>query len=153
MKENDTVIGWNERESICMPKKWMFCFNNNCHVKESCFRHFAAMNFSSDRERGYTVFPQMVRDGRCKFYIETQKEVKACGLTKLYDNVNCRDARVLRNALYEMLGSKRNYFRYNSGERWLSVRLQQKIRNLFKSYGYENVEFEHYMETYNYECE
>ncbi len=150
MNENEII---NEEKAIKAPrlsKDWLFCFNGICKMRESCFRYFASLNFLGNRELGRAVFPQNDCNDECKFYIEKRIERKAWGMNAMYENVAYFDARKIRKDLYDILGNKRGYYRYNSGEKWLSEEGQEMVREVFRLYGYEDVEFEHYVETYVY---
>lgn len=138
------------RKNLRLPKSWLFCFNSNCAMREKCFRYFAAQNFIGNRKLGRAVFPQNDKNGECIYYIEKRIERKAWGLGRLYENVAYYDARQIRKDLYDILGNKRGYYRYNSGERLLSAEKQEMVREVFRMYGYEDVVFEHYIETYAY---
>ncbi len=148
MNEKEIMI---EGKAIMAPrltKYWLFCFNANCKIREKCFRYFAALNFTGDRKLGKAIFPQNNTNDECIYYIEKRIERKAWGLGRLYENVAYYDARMIRKDLYDILGNKRGYYRYNSGERLLSAEKQEMVREVFRIYGYEDVKFEHYIETY-----
>ena len=142
------MIEKKARKNLRLSRNWLFCFNANCKMREKCFRYFATQNFTANRMFGKAVFPQTDSNEECIYYIEKRIERKAWGMATLYENVTYYDARDIRQGLYKILGSKRNYYRYNSGERLLSMEKQEIIRALFGIYGYEDVEFEHYVETY-----
>lgn len=148
MNEKEIIIDEKTIKAPRLSRHWLFCFNGNCMMREKCFRYFAALNFTGNWKFGKAVFPQTDANAECIYYIEKRIERMAWGLGRLYENVAYYDARKIRKDLYDILGSKREYYRYNSGERLLSAEKQQMVREVFRIYGYEDVEFEHYTETY-----
>lgn len=148
MNEKEIVIERKARKNPRLSRYWLFCLNANCKLRENCFRYFATRNFTADKKFGKAVFPQTDSNEECIYYIEKRIERMAWGMATLYENVAYYDARKIRQDLYKILGSKRNYYRYNSGERLLPEEKQEIIRAVFRIYGYDDVEFEHYVETY-----
>ena len=94
------------------------------------------------------VFRGMGDDGVCDFFLEKRIERQAWGMDKLFEKVFYNDARSIRKALLGMLGNKGGYYRYNRGEKYLSATQQERVRAVFRRYGYERVEFGHYVDRY-----
>ena len=94
------------------------------------------------------VFRGMGDDGMCDFFLEKRIERLAWGMDKLFEKVFYNDARSIRKALFGILGIKRSYYRCNNGEKCLSPTQQERVRAVFRRYGYERVEFGHYVDRY-----
>ena len=61
-----------------------------------------------------------------------------------------KDAPVLRAEMREYLGSKGQYYRYKLGQLKLLPEQQEYIKQLFASYGYQNVEFDNFADEIDF---
>ena len=82
--------------------------------------------------------PTAIGDGECKLFRGAEKVEMAKGLHAIYSDIASKRARsCIRKHLTEFLGSKGTYYRYMDGERLLSPRLQQEIREIIHLYAPE----------------
>ena len=57
----------------------------------------------------------------------------------------------LRHKIGELLGSGGTYYLYRNGKRWLTPAQQDAIRQIFRSYGYDDeLTFAKYKEDYDF---
>lgn len=131
-----------------LPYGWTYCFNEQCVVKEECVRFLSTRFLSEKRHSGNAVFPSAWRNGNCQYYEKLRIAKLAWGFDHLYRNVTLKDAPTLRCRLRGYLGSKGQYYRYKLGQLLLLPKQQLEIKELFRSYGYDDVEFDHFKETF-----
>lgn len=131
-----------------LPYGWTYCFNEQCVVKEECVRFLSTRFLSEKRHSGNAVFPSAWRNGNCQYYEKLRIAKLAWGFDHLYRNVTLKDAPILRCRLRGYLGSKGQYYRYKLGQLLLLPKQQLEIKELFHSYGYDDVEFDHFKETF-----
>lgn len=131
-----------------LPYGWTYCFNEQCIVKEECVRFLSTRFLSEKRHSGNAVFPSAWRNGNCQYYEKLRIAKLAWGFDHLYCNVTLKDAPTLRCRLRGYLGSKGQYYRYKLGQLLLLPKQQLEIKELFHSYGYDDVEFDHFKETF-----
>ena len=74
----------------------------------------------------------------------------AWGFDKLFAEIKVKDAPALRAKMREYLGSKGQYYRYKLGKLKLLPEQQEYIKQLFDSYGYHDVEFEHFSDEIDF---
>lgn len=131
-----------------LPYGWTYCFNEQCVVKDECVRFLSTRFLSEKRHSGNAVFPSAWRNGNCQYYEKLRIAKLAWGFDHLYRNVTLKDASTLRCRLRGYLGSKGQYYRYKLGQLLLLPKQQLEIKELFHSYGYDDVEFDHFKETF-----
>lgn len=131
-------------EAKGLPYKWAYCFNEQCVAKEECVRFLSTRFLSDECCCGEAVFPAAWRNGSCKFYATLQPVRLAWGFDHLFRNVKVSDAPTLRCKVRGYLGSKGQYYRYKLGQLFLLPKQQMDIKNIFRSYGYDDVEFDHF---------
>lgn len=131
-----------------LPYGWTYCFNEQCDVKDECVRFLSTRFLSEKRHSGNAVFPSAWRNGNCQYYEKLRIAKLAWGFDHLYRNVTLKDAPTLRCRLRGYLGSKGQYYRYKLGQLLLLPKQQLEIKELFHSYGYDDVEFDHFKETF-----
>lgn len=129
-----------------LPYGWTYCFNEQCAVKEECVRFLSTRYLSDKCYSGQAVFPMAWRNGNCKYYEKLRVVKLAWGFDHLFLNVKLKDAPILRSRLRGYLGSKGQYYRYKLGQLLLLPKQQVGIKKIFQSYGYEDVEFDHFTE-------
>ena len=130
-----------------VPNGWALCFNENCKMKDACLRYMAAQFAPADMTTATCVTPHALHGDECKKFVAERYDTEAWGMSRLFDGVQHDHFTQLRDALYSMLG-RRNYYRYNNGERVLSVKQQQQIADLFKRYGYQDAPtYDHYVKV------
>lgn len=131
-----------------LPYGWTYCFNEQCVIKDECVRFLSTRFLSEKCHSGNAVFPSAWRNGNCQYYEKLRIAKLAWGFDHLYCNVTLKDAPTLRCRLRGYLGSKGQYYRYKLGQLLLLPKQQLEIKELFHSYGYDDVEFDHFKETF-----
>ena len=112
-----------------LPYGWIYCFNEQCVVKEECVRFLSTRFLSEKRHSGNAVFPSAWRNGNCQYYEKLRIAKLAWGFDHLYRNVTLKDAPTLRCRLRGYLGSKGQYYRYKLGQLLLLPKQQLEINN------------------------
>ena len=128
-----------------VPNGWALCFNENCKMKDICLRFMAARFAPADMIVANCVTPHALKGDECRKYVAERYDTEAWGMSHLFDGVKHDDFARMRDAIYSMLG-RRNYYRYNNGERMLNVKQQQQISDLFRRNGYQQAPtYDHYV--------
>ncbi len=133
-----------------LPPSWVFCFLDGCPKAEECMRHFSAQYIPDDKKRGYAVFPTALSGDACDYFKPIRKIHAAYGFDTIFKEVKRRDDKALRAKVKAYLGGNGTYYRYQHGERLLTLEQQQWIIDIFRSFGYtENLVFDHYRDVYD----
>lgn len=127
-----------------LPSGITYCFTEQCPAKDKCIHYLSSLYKSDDTDRGYAIFPNALKDGKCKHFAPLRVVKMAWGFEKLFAEVKVKDAPILRSKMRDFLGSKGQYYRYKLGQLKLLPEQQEHIKQLFARFGYENVEFEHF---------
>lgn len=132
-----------------IPYHWALCFNDNCTRREECLRYQAAQvtadEQAEENHKAMCVTPLAWRNGTCSCFAAIRTERIAWGFDHLYDHVHKIHYEAIKDGIMTYLNGRSNYYRYRCGEKKLSVKQQQWIENLFKSFGYNDpVRFDHY---------
>lgn len=127
-----------------------YCFNPDCPMAESCFRHIAVKFKSSSKKSGNAIYPDALQDGKCNYFIRPRVIKAAWGFNSLYDSVKHHDVATMRVKVMAILGGKTSYYRYHRGEKLVTPELQDAIARLFEARGYASPSFDHYQETVDF---
>ena len=127
-----------------------YCFQEQCPLKDDCIHYLCSLYKADDVDKGYSVFPNALRDSKCKYFAALRIVKMAWGFDTLFEDVKVKDAPVLRAKMRAFLGSKGQYYRYKLGQLKLLPEQQEYIKHLFAQFGYENVEFEHFTEEIDF---
>ena len=123
---------------------WYYCFNAECPRSAECICYISSRFIPEGKEYGNAIYPNALRDGKCKHFMRARVEMTAWGMTHLYDNVQLKDADNLKYKMISLLGGRTKYYRYHRGEVHLTPELQQEANQLFAQYGYQPPRFDHY---------
>ena len=135
-----------------VPPGYVMCFNSDCPQHEECLRWIAGQQASDNLRVATTVLPSVLKLSRCTYYRKAELQLMAWGFSKLFEDVKRKDAKPLRDAMVNYLGSNGTYSRYRLGRKKLSPQQQDYILNLFRRSGYtEGLEFDHYVTTYDFD--
>lgn len=136
-----------------VPEWWAICFNSDCPLSDQCLRHRAGSVAPTDLTKHLCVTPGACSaDGHCPHF-ETDGTIRlASGFGNIFSRVGTDDMRRLRPQVMAYLGSPRSkgtYYRYAHGERLLTPRQQEWIRNLLRRNGYSgDGEFGQYIDDF-----
>lgn len=140
----------NAFECGSVPYGIHYCFTESCPMKDNCIHYLASLYKSDDNDRGYAIFPNALRNGKCQYFSPLRVVKMAWGFDKLFAEVKVKDAPVLRSKMRDYLGSKGQYYRYKLGQLKLLPEQQNYIKQLFAQFGYEDVEFEHFSDEIDF---
>ena len=153
MKINKTVKPISPNFDFSKVPSWyVLCTNKECPLKDNCLRFLAGSHAPDDLEYANCIMPKTLKDGKCRWFDKITIEVWAAGFTHLYDGVLKEDYTEMRKTITSYLHGAKMYYEYKRGERALSEKDQQWIKDFVKSYGYDReVEFDRYFEDYVYQ--
>ena len=138
-------------DSNMIPPSWSYCFNAQCPMHEHCLRFQSALEIPEKREFGSAVYPNAIKNGKCRFYRKDEKVVLATGFL-VKDNPRATNMFIeMRHRITDYLGGNGTYYLYRNGKKWLSPQQQEGIRRIFRNAGYtEEVIFGHTKEEYDF---
>lgn len=127
-----------------MPRSVTYCFLSNCPQRETCVHHLCFLANGERMEKGRAVFPGALKKDGCPYFAPLRMVRMAWGFDGLFRDVKVKDAPKLRAQMRELLGSKGQYYRYKLGRMKLLPEQQAEVERLFSSFGYSEVEFDHF---------
>ena len=133
-----------------VPSIITYCFTEPCPMKNKCIHYLSALYDKDKKDRGEAIFPNALKDGKCKYFTPLRVVKMAWGFDKLFAEIKVKDAPALRAKMREYLGSKGQYYRDKLGKLKLLPEQQEYIKQLFVSYGYHDVEFEHFSDEIDF---
>ena len=134
-----------------IPQSWKFCFHTSCPLKDKCLRYQTGLEIPADRKWGNAVFPSAFQDGKCPFFRKDEKVTLATGFVVSGNSQMGSLFVSMRRSLTNYLGGNGTYYLYRNGQKWLSPRQQQDIRDLFRKAGYQGeVVFGATKDTYDF---
>ncbi|MBQ6680754.1 MAG: hypothetical protein IJM78_00785 [Prevotella sp.] len=135
-----------------VPNRWALCFNSACERRETCMRFFAGRHVPEQMLTGNAVLPSAWQKGDCKAFCEMRTVRMARGFSHIFYNLLARHTALLREKVKDYLGGNGTYYRYLHGEKPLTPKQQEWIRQLFSRYGYaDQVVFDAYETAYDFQ--
>ena len=98
-----------------VPSIITYCFTEPCPMKDKCIHYLSALYDKDKKDRGEAIFPNALKDGKCKYFAPLRVVKMAWGFDKLFAEIKVKDAPALRAKMREFLGSKGQYYRYKLG--------------------------------------
>lgn len=132
-----------------IPRSWLYCFNSGCTLRNECVRYLSSSALSPARTSGPAVYPTAAGP-ECPHFKQLRTIRSAWGFTLMFANVRTADAPLLRALMKARLGGNGMYYRYHHGQRRLTPEQQAWIKSLFRHYGYDKAEFEHYRDEIDF---
>ena len=130
-----------------LPYGWTLCSLSECSRKEECLRYQVCQSVTLTR--GQCVLPAVLLKETCPYFHPIRKVNVAIGFKGIFREVKERDHSEIRRKIANYLGRGGTYYRYRNGERSLTPKQQEWIRQLFRRYGYtEEVVFDRYETIY-----
>lgn len=146
MKEDNNIFDFR-----MVPPSFALCFKADCPRAAECLRFKTAGFLPAKHQMGPAIYPNItVGEKGCRYFHPSKPKVMAWGLSSMFYDVRSFHVADLRAAVKNYLGGHTNYYRYNRGEYLLSPEQQKQILKIFKKNGYEDVDFEHYVTTYDF---
>ena len=138
-------------DSSQISPSWLYCFNAQCPMHDSCLRFQSALEMPDDKEIGSAVYPNALRNGQCRFYRKDEKVTLATGFV-VEGNPRASNMFIeMRYWITKYLGGNGTYYLYRNGKKWLSPKQQEDIRRIFRRAGYtDKVVFGHTKEEYDF---
>lgn len=133
-----------------LPNRISYCFTEPCPMKDECIHYLAGLYKSDEVQQGHAIFPNALKEGKCKFFAELRIVKMAWGFDKLFTEVKVKDAPVLRSKMRKYLGSKGQYYRYKLGQMKLLPEQQEHIKQIFAQFGYQDVDFEYFSDEIDF---
>ena len=132
-----------------LPYGWAMCYLSECSRKEECMRYQVCLTATCTKSQ--CVLPAVLRQGKeCPYFHPIRKIQVAIGFKGIFREVKERDHSEIRRRIANYLGRGGTYYRYRNGERSLTPKQQEWIRQLFRHYGYtEEVVFDRYETIYD----
>jgi hypothetical protein len=121
-----------------VPKKWAVCFQNDCPMKEECLRWKAAQVVPEKVQTLMCVTPYTRKGNECPCFASAEPVRLAWGMTKLFANVPWYMVKVLREEMFPIFGSRRQFYRYRLGRWVISPEQQRQVAQVFRNYGFED---------------
>ena len=134
------------------PYGYPLCFNNDCALHDKCMHYQIGQLAPADRHAGPAIYPSAWKDGTCRYYREKKLVQLAWGFNQLYHGMTGGQIHDARGTLRAHLGSGMSaYYRYHHGERLLSPKLQEEIRDIIVRFGgSKDVKFDHYVTSWDF---
>ena len=138
-------------DSSQISPSWLYCFNAQCPMHDSCLRFQSALEMPENKVNGPAVYPNAFKNGQCRFYRKDEKVTLATGFI-VEGNPHATNMFIeLRYWITKYLGGNGTYYLYRNGKKWLSPKQQNDIRRIFYKAGYtEEVVFGHTKEEYDF---
>ena len=120
-----------------VPSDWALCFRNECPFHDNCQRWLAGSYAPRTVVLRTCVTPHAVNAEKpCKYYVKPEPILMARGFGDIFKDVKRSDYNEMKAKLINYLGSERTYYYYKKGDKLLSPKQQEWIRQLFERYGY-----------------
>ena len=131
------------------PTHWAICFQDECPLKNACLRYAIGHMAPAKLTHHSTVLPAARRGDQCTLFATKEPVRMARGMKGLLTGVRTGDAQEMREQLFDIFGSRRQFYRYRNGEYEITPRQQALVAQLFRQYGYEHqVAYDHESEQY-----
>lgn len=116
---------------------YLVCFNDGCARSGECMRRRLAGYVPSTRRIVESVNAGYVaaRGGQCEYFRQARPVTMHKGLTRFYDQIPERTARMIRKALISDFGNS-NYYRYRSGELLITPAVEEHISQVCRRLGW-----------------
>lgn len=132
-----------------IPRSWLYCFNSNCTRRDECVRYLSSATLSAECTSGPAVYPTAAGHN-CQHFKLARTIRSAWGFDQMFADVRTADAPMLRALIKARLGGNGMYYRYHHGQRRLNPEQQAWIKSLFRHYGYDGAEFDHYRDEIDF---
>lgn len=134
------------------PGNYELCFNEQCSLHEQCMHYQMWLMRPRHLKGGPAVYPSAWEDGECVSFRDKKLVRMAYGFNGLYKNMDSHEAAGARKAVMQLFSmGKSTYYRFHTGERLLSPKMQEEVLRLVAQYGNtDGVEFDHYVDYYDF---
>lgn len=131
------------------PQDWAICFQHDCLLSDNCLRHAIAQLAPPGLTHHTTVLPAARQDDHCRLFATKEPVRIARGMKRLLVSRSTGLASTIRKGLFDIFGSRSQYYRYRDGEYDISPEQQARVISHLQIFGYQNDEpFDNYNEQY-----
>lgn len=117
------------------PNDWAICFQNECPMADACLRHAIGRLAPADLTHHTIVLPAARQGDHCTLFVSKEPVLVARGMQHLLPSMPAElKSRVLRG-LYDIFGSRAQYYRYREGRYPITPEQQHRVTSLFRSCG------------------
>ena len=67
-----------------VPSIITYCFTEPCPMKDKCIHYLSALYDKDKKDRGEAIFPNALKDGKCKYFAPLRVVKMAWGFDKLF---------------------------------------------------------------------
>ena len=140
-----------------IPEWWPLCPNTQCSLATSCLRHQAFLQAPHGVATWTCLLPGVWKNEQsegpsCRFYQEAKTVRMARGFQHICSQLKRHDVpQEFRETLTEYFGGVGNYYRYRKGDNLLSPDQQQVVRDLLHRLGYDGLDFDEYVDQYQFQ--
>lgn len=128
------------------PSGWEFCFNTQCPLAAKCAHQLSVVYKDSEKTRGYAIYPDAYRNGKCEHFMQLQMVKTAWGFEKILNELKRKDEGSFRVHMTSYFGSGTSYYRYKLGQLPLMPEHQQYVLDFLQGHGYSDLKFDKYTE-------
>jgi len=134
-----------------VPKEWAICFQHDCPLADTCLRYHAASLVPGDLKHHECVLPGARSGDTCSAFVSNQPVRLARGMKGLLSGIDYGRAVVMRRQLYEIFGSKSQFYRYSEGRWPIGPDVQARVSDLFHQMGIASEpQYDECFEGYNF---
>lgn len=135
-----------------VPRDWAICYQTGCPLAGSCLRRHVAELAPANLSHHDCVLPGARKGNSCDCFIEDRPMRLAHGMKGLLAGVGYELGIALRNRLFDIFGSRSQYYRYYRGRWPISPSQQKLVAELFREYGINREpKFDAYTDGYYFE--
>lgn len=119
-----------------VPHSFAYCLHQQCSLAQQCLRQKIAQNIPIDFKYITIINPSYIppKDKNCTYFKECKTIRLASGMLHLFDNINHKDAIIIKQQMFAHF-KRSMYYRIRNGERFLKPHEQDYIRQLFLDRG------------------
>ena len=135
-----------------IPQQWAICYQTDCPLASTCLRHHAATLVPADLLHHECVLPGARSTDTCLCFVEDRPMRLAYGMKRLLNGMTYEQGMALRSRLYDIFGSRSQFYRYREGRWPISPSQQARVAALFRESGLNGEpEFDAYATGYCFE--
>ena len=117
------------------PLDWAVCLQDDCPMAQNCLRRAVGRKMPKNTLQHAIVLPAARQDNKCRLFIKAEPVQMAYGMTHLLDGLSTGQASTLRHRLYNIFGSKSQFYRFREGRYAISPQQQASVAALFEKNG------------------
>ena len=135
-----------------IPSNWAICYQADCPLAANCLRYRAFTLAPADLNHHECVLPSARRADECRCFVEDRPMRLAYGMRRLLAGVGYEQGIDLRSRLYDLFGSRSQFYRYNERNWPVTPSQQTAVAALFREAGLDREpEFDHYTTGYYFD--